>query len=299
MPRQTKSVLPISESRKSKVQKLSKVSHHRTMDHATVLPWDQLIDRNQYPKNPEHLWINGTRYCEGLTEEQKLELAWLETSRDISMFIWLEQTLPPLYMGYITKFHDRIAPELQEYLMVFSKEEIVHTLTFKRFMKQAGLPQWNPPLGLYELLTETLPRMEPAVGVLFTLLLEWVAELGAMHTSQGEDIEPMTRTMFHAHHHDEARHIAFGRWISESFFETATPQAAAEVRMMSKKIIPALIDMFTYNPEIANHTSFEFPIRADDFAKIEEVWRSEHNGRINTERFSKLYAWVDKLGLRA
>lgn len=298
MSTQAKSVLTISEARKSKVRKLSEISHHKTMDHATVLPWDQPMDLNLHPKNLEHLWINGTRFCENLTKEQKLELAWLETGRDISMFIWLEQTIPPLYMGYVTQFHDRISQELQEYLMIFSKEEIVHTLTFKRFMNKAHLQLWNPPEGLYELLTQTLPKMEPAVGVLFTLLIEWVAELSAMYTSQGKDVEPMTRTMFREHHADEVRHIAFGRWISESFFETANPEAVAKVREMSKKIIPTLIDMFTYNPEIALHTSFEFPIGVADRAEIEEVWRSEHNARINAERFAELYTWIDKLGLR-
>lgn len=67
---------------------------------------------------------------------------------------------------------------------------------------------------------------------------------------------------------------------------------------MSRKIIPALIDMFTYNPEIALHTSFEFPIAVDDKAKIEEVWRSPNNARLNDARFAEIYAWIDKLGLR-
>ncbi|QLG92413.1 diiron oxygenase [Pseudomonas yamanorum] len=298
MSKQTNGVLTISKARESKVRKLCEVSHHKTMDHATVLPWEQEVDRRLYPKNPDHLWINGTRFGEGLSDAQKLELAWLETGRDISMFIWLEQTIPALYMGYVTQFHDSISQDLQEYLMIFSKEEIVHTLTFKRFMVKAGLQLWEPPVGLYELLTVTLPKMEPAVGVLFTLLIEWVAEMGAMHTSQGTGIEPMTRTLFREHHHDEARHIAFGRWISESFFETASPQAIAQVKAMSRQIIPVLVDMFTYNPQIALHTSFEFPIAVDDKEKIEEVWRSAHNARLNDMRFAEIYAWVDKLGLR-
>ncbi len=295
---QATSVLTIAESRVEKVRKLSQTSHQRTMDHATVLPWDQDVDLSLFPKDPEHIWIKGTPYFDALTAEQQRELAWIETARDISMFIWLEQTLPPLYMGYITKFHDRISPELQEYLMVFSKEEIVHTLTFKRFMDKAGLKMFAPPAGLYELLTETLPKMPPAVGVLFTLLMEWVAELSAMHTSQGEAVEPMTRTMFREHHFDEARHIAFGRWISESFFDNASEEEAEQVRAMSRRIFPSLIDMFTYNPEVALHTSFAFPIQPDEMDKIEQVWRSEHNARLNAKRFAEMYAWVDKLKLR-
>lgn len=295
---QTETTLTIAPSRMEKVLRLSEASHLDTMDHATVLPWNEPIDKGIAPKNLDHLWITGTPFAEALTKANRLELAWLETARDISMFIWLEQTLPPLYMGYITRDHARIAPELQEYLMVFSKEEIVHTLTFKRFMAKAGLPLFQPPQGLYTLLTDTLPAMAPPVGVLFTLLLEWVAEMGAMHTTQGMDVEPMTRTLFRAHHHDEARHIAFGRWIAESYFETASAEEVEQVRAMARQIFPRLVDMYTYNPEIALHTSFDFPVQPDNPEAIEAVWRSEHNVRVNAERFSALYAWMDKLGLR-
>jgi len=295
---QTQPLLPLMPSRLEKVRRLSEASHLQTMDHATVLPWNEPIDKHLAPKNLDHLWIAGTPFASALGERERLELAWLETARDISMFIWLEQAIPPLYMGYITRDHARIAPDLQEYLMIFSKEEIVHTLTFKRFMAKAGLPLFQPPQGLYVLLTETLPTLPAPVGVLFTLLIEWVAEIGAMHTSQGADIEPMTRTLFRAHHHDEARHIAFGRWIAESYFDTASAQDAGQVRAMCRQIFPRLIDMYTYNPEIALHTSFAFPIRADDAEASEAVWRSEHNARLNAERFSALYAWMDSLDLR-
>jgi len=291
-------ILVLSEERQKKVVKLTEKSHAKPMDFATVLPWEKKIDKTIYPKQKDHLWIYGTPFCDQLTEEQKLELAWLETGRDISMFIWLEQTIPGLYMGYITQFYDQLDDVTSEYLMVFSKEEIVHTMTFKRFMEKADLDIWNPPVGLYELLTETLPKMEPAIGILFTLLIEWVAELGAMHTSQTDDVEPMARQLFKAHHQDEARHIAFGRWISESYFENMPEEKLNQVRAMARDIVPKLVNMYNYNPEIAEHTSFEFPIAPDDHQKIGQVWQSENNLRINDERFTEFYAWIDKLGLR-
>ncbi|MCF2909098.1 diiron oxygenase [Pseudoalteromonas sp. DL2-H2.2] len=293
-----KEILTLTEARKAKVAKLCLTSHAHAMDLETVLPWDKGIDKSQWPKEKDHLWIYGTPYYDQLTEEQRLEVAWLETARDISMFIWLEQTLPPLYMGYINKYYDRLDEITTEYLMVFSKEEIVHTMTFKRFMELADLKIWTPPDGLHELLIETLPNMQPAAGVLFTLLIEWVAELGAMHTSQGSDIEPMTRQLFKAHHFDEARHIAFGRWISENYFETAPKQEQEQLRAMAKSVVPQFINMFTYNNEISKHTSFEFPIQSHEQEKINEIWASENNIRINNERFAEFYAWLDKLGLR-
>jgi hypothetical protein len=291
-------ILVLSESRKNKVAKLLATSHAKPMDLETVLPWKDGIDKSIFPKELHHSWIYGTPYYEQLTDEQKLELSWVETGRDISMFIWLEQTLPVLYMGYINRYYDQLDEGTIEYLMVFSKEELVHTLTFKRFMAMAELELWKPPVDLFELLTVTLPKMKPEVGVLFTLLVEWVAESSAMHTSQGPDINPMSRQLFKAHHFDEARHIAFGRWISECYFENAPLEEAQEIRNMAKKIIPKLINLFTYNPEIADRTSFEFPIGKHEQDKIETVFASQSNASINEERFSEFFSWIDKLGLR-
>ncbi|CAB9495204.1 diiron oxygenase [Alteromonas macleodii] len=291
-------VISLNEDRLTKVSKLIKTSHHQPMDFATVLPWDNGVDLSMYPKQPDHLWIYGTEFYEQLNDEQRLELAWLETGRDISMFIWLEQTIPVLYMGYVNKYHEQIDETTKEYLMLFSKEELVHTMTFKKFMQLAGLEMWKPPVGLYELLTVTLPKMAPSIGILFTLLIEWVAELGAMHTSQKDNVEPMARQLFKAHHFDEARHIAFGRWISEAYFENASEQEVMQTRAMAKDLIPKLINMFSYNPEIALHTSYKFPVQPNEQEKIMQVWGSENNQRINSERFSEFYAWIDKLGLR-
>ena len=70
----------------------------------------------------------------------------------------------------------KLAPEVYEYLMIFQKE-IVHTLMFQRYMKMANLPLFAPADGLFELLTQQLPKMHPVAGIICTLLIEWVAEL--------------------------------------------------------------------------------------------------------------------------
>lgn len=290
-------VVQVGSTRLGKVKRLIDVSHQKPMDLNTVLPWDQAIDKSMYPKRKDHIWIYGTPQCETLNEKQRLELAWLEIGRDISMFIWLEQTIPPLYMGYINTYKDKINAEMTEYLMIFSKEEIVHTMAFKRFMEKAGLAQWKPPVGLFELLSVKLPTMYPAAGIFFTLLIEWIAEIGAMYTTQHDGVEPLARKLFKEHHFDEARHIAFGRWISEWFFENGPAEQVAEVRAMAKEIVPKLIAMYTYNPEIADHTSFPFPIAKDDMETIKSIWHSENNREINNDRLSEYTAWLHKLDI--
>ena len=290
------SVVALKPSSLRAVAKLIASSHERPMDFKSVLPWSQGVDRSMRPKPAEQCWIAGTPYYDQLTEEQRHELLWQETARDVSMFITLEQTLPPLYMGYINKHGDQMSSDAHEYMMLFSKEEIVHTLMFQRYMKLAGLKLFKPADGVFEMLTVQLHQMPPEFGIAFTLVLEWVAELGAMYSSQHDFVEPMTRKMFYEHHVDEARHIAFGRWVIESYLETAPPQAAEQLRAMIRSLMARLVPQFTYNPEIAEHVSFDFPIQPADAGRIAEVRDSPANAALNARRFAPLYSWLGKMG---
>lgn len=291
------SVIALNESSQRGMAKLISNSHERPMDLNSVLPWSEGVNKEMRPKPVDQCWLAGTPYDKLLSDEQRHELLWQETARDVSMFITLEQTLPPLYMGYINKQGDQLSSDVYEYLMLFSKEEIVHTLMFKRYMKLAGLNLFKPAEGVYELLTVQLPNMPPEFGVACTLLLEWVAELGAMHASQQEGIEPMTRKMFYEHHVDESRHIAFGRWVTESYLEKAPEPQAQQLRDLARALMARLIPQFTYNPEIADHVSFAFPIGRHDDARIAEVRNSAANAALNEKRFAPLNSWLRKLGV--
>jgi hypothetical protein len=288
-------VVALNESSRSGVAKLIANSHAHPMDVASVLPWVNGVDKTLSPKPFEQSWLAGTQYWEQLTQAQRHEVLWQETARDVSMFILLEQAIPPLYLGYVNKNPGALSSDVYEYLMLFSKEEIVHTLMFQRYMKLAGLGLYDPPENLHELLTVHLLSMPPEFGVSCTLVIEWMAELAAMHASQSNDIEPMTRKMFYEHHVDESRHIAFGRWVTESFLETAAEPQAEQLRAMLRGLMARLIPQFTYNPEIAEHVSFEFPVSRNDSVRIAEVRGSASNTALNEKRFAPLNAWLRKL----
>jgi len=288
-------IIPLGPRGRLGVESLIAKSHAAPMDLNSVIPWELGVDRQGVPKRIEHCWIHGTPHFDTLTDAQRHEVLWLENARDVSMFILLEQTLPPLYMGYLNAHPGALAPDVHEYLMIFSKEEIVHTLMFRRYMKMAQLPLYGPPDGLHEMLTVQLPQMHPVAGIIATLLLEWVAELSAMYVSQDDVVDPLTRRMFHEHHMEEARHIAFGRWVGESFFEHAPATSAAQMRQMMRGLMDRLVPQFTYNPEIARHTSFAFPIARDDQAAIDAVRNSAASRLLNEQRFAPLFAWLRKV----
>lgn len=288
----------LNEASHEGVARLIRNSHERPMNLETVLPWSNGVDRAKgMPKPADQGWLYGTPYLDGMTESQRHELLWLETARDISMFITLEQTLPPLYVGYVNREGVQLPSDVYEYLMIFSKEEIVHTLMFKRFMQLAGLPQFSPPDGLYELLTRQLPALPPVHGIACTLIIEWIAELAAMHASQQDGVDPMVRKLFYEHHVDEARHIAFGRWVVESYLEQATAAEAQPFRGMIQGLMARLVPQFTYNPEIAAYLDDGYPIARDDAEKIAAVRGSAHNTALNEVRFAPLNNWLRKLGV--
>lgn len=284
----------LDEKRSEVVANLIKTSHEKFMDVNSVLPWEKGIDRHKYPKDPTHSWIYGTKWWDQLTEEQRLETLWHETARDCSMFIALETSIPPLYVGHINRYGKTLTKELYEYLMIFSKEEIVHTLMFQRYLKEAGLRIFRPPEGIFELLVEKMPKMHPVAGMLCTVVVELAAELAALAATQGNNIEPVTAELFYQHHVEEARHIAFGRLIGDAYFETAPEAEAEEIRNVVRGLLARLIPQFTYNPEIAEHTSFRFPISPDDKAAIEAVRNSEANKELNKKRWAPLFAWLAK-----
>jgi hypothetical protein len=289
-------IVELNAASRSGVAKLISSSHGKLMDLEDVLPWAHGVDRaTGLPKPVDQCWLVGTPYMDKLTSAQLQEVLWLETARDISMFIVLEQTLPPLYINYINRDGEKMSPDVYEYMMIFSKEEIVHTLMFKRFMALAGLPQFKPADGLFELLTQQLPAMRPEIGIACTLIIEWVAELAAMHASQQPGIEPMVQQLFYAHHVEEARHIAFGRWVTESYLESAPADQAAMFRAVVRGVVARMIPQFTYNPEIADYVDYPFPVASNDAQRIAEVRDSAANTALNALRFAPLFNWLEKL----
>lgn len=287
-------ILALDASHAKGLSKLIEVSHSDPIDLMTNIPWHLGVNRRLPPRILNHSWLYGTKYYDGLTGDQKLELSWLEIARDVAMFISLEQFLPILYVGFTQKYTGTISNDIAEYLLIFSREEISHTLMFKRYQKTAGLKDYRPMTGG---LVDVLPTMHPIAGVLFTLLVEWIAELGAMYSTQSDEVDPLTRQLFYRHHVDEARHIAFGRWLVERHFATHPEEELVELRQMARNLLDVQIPGFTFNREVIPLTSFDFPFADDDEEAINAVLGSNANAALNNKRFGPLLTWLERAGV--
>jgi hypothetical protein len=293
----TSSPILASEDNLRVYSNLVAASHRSYLEVESALPWANGIDKSIAPKRAEHSWIHGTRYWDMLTEAQRLELLWLETGRDVTAFIKLERFLPVLYVGYINKFRDALPKPIYDYLMIFSKEEIVHTLIFKRYMKLGQLPLIQDPDSPYKNFIAVVNDISPVFGIFFTLIVEWAAELNAVFLTQFEGAEPMTQKLFREHHMEEVRHIAFGKRIVEDYVAQATEEQMDKLRQQFVPIVKGVYDEITYNRMIGNFTSFAFPVGCDDTDAIAEIRNSAHNREINKQRFHEMDTWLEKIGV--
>jgi hypothetical protein len=139
--------------------------------------------------------------------------------------------------------------------------------------------------------------MHPIAGLLCSFLLESVAEEGAMQGSAGPGVEPLTRQLWKEHHIEEARHLAFGRWMCESFMQKASPEAKFKLGFLARGFMSKLVPHFTYASEISQHLSFDIGIKPEDAEEIDRVRKSPNNQRINHERYGEMLDWMKRFGL--
>ena len=81
-----------------KIVRLTEHSHDDQMDLNGSLPWADGVNKSLYPRRLDTCTIYGTPAWDALSVEQRHQLCWEEAARDVSTFIWLEQTLPPLQL---------------------------------------------------------------------------------------------------------------------------------------------------------------------------------------------------------
>lgn len=272
-------------------------SHEDYIDPLTSIDWSKGIDKTRYPKRKDGCWLYGTEYWDRLSEEQKHEMAWKEIAREASNFIWLEETIPLIFMTAVNQLGTAIPPAVREYMMIFSREELSHILMFRKYLKLADLELFKPSDGLHAFCVNDLPKMPPIMGTLCTLLVEHIAESGAVYLVSNDEVDPLTREIFLRHHQEEARHLSFGKWTTQAYLESASPEEKAKLKGVVENLLGKLILKYTYNPEIANHVSFDFGIAADDAATAEKVRRSAVNDKHNDDRFHSLLLWLKKAGL--
>ena len=289
-------VLNLNELRMKQLDGLITNSHDDHMDLNTAIDWSLGVDKSLPPKRYECSNIYGTRYWDVLSEEQRLEVLWQENGQAASQFIWVEEALNPLFIRLLHKHHGNIPANIREYMVIFCKEEIVHTQMFRRYLQVAGLPLYGAPEIQY--FFEELAPMHPAVGVMCVYLSEAIAEEAVMRQiGTGPGYDPLSQQLFLAHHHEEARHLAFGRAICEAFLEKLDPGTKARLGGLVRGMMSSMVPEYTYGPDIAKNLSFDIGIDPADAEEIRRVRTSPNNRKQSDEAWGHVLAWIKRMGL--
>lgn len=97
----------------------------------------------------------------------------------------------------------------------------MHALVPKRFMKLTVLPTFNsfPAFGHISAL---FPKMPPCFGIMGNLLLDWIIDVDAMHSTQSTGVDALTREVIKLHHVDKVRYLDFSRRLVDNYFTDST-----------------------------------------------------------------------------
>lgn len=250
------------------------------------------VNRTLPPKPEPQAWLYGTARWDALRPEQRMEMLWLEHAHTISALIWFREGLTPLYTRLMTKYGERIAPEVRAYMNAFCAKEAEHTRVLRRYLDEAGLPLYERP-DLIDLIP-MIERVHPIAGILCTFLIEGsIAEM----LRDAEGLDPYTRALCVRQQRDDARHLAFSRALCDSMLEDSSPATKARVSHLTRGYMGHAIRRFSYHPEIARYLSFDLALDAGDEETLEVVRRSENSRGLNRERFGALLEWVRGLGI--
>lgn len=286
-----KTHIPISGATLSHVHTLLRKSDERPLEVRTAIPWDLGINRDRPAKALSQLWMYGTPFHELLSPQRRIDMSWLEIARDVSWLIKLKECMASLHASYPNRYRRSIPTVVQEYLLVQSKEDIVHVLMLNRYMRMAGLPTFKH-FPAFERISALLPEMHPCIAIVCNLVLTWLIDASIMYATDGSDIDVLTREMFKLHHAEKVRHLDFSRHLIEDYFSENSKEDRQRVRQILGWIIPEMFSSYRFSPEIATHTSFEFPVDTRKQDMVRAIRQSAHNELLDRERFKALDSWL-------
>lgn len=281
--------LVLSESADKFIKRLSKLSEKKQMTLTGSHPWDEPYNENAWLKKRENLSIYGTKYYDLATEEERIRLAKLETGGWWASFISLENLVTEYYMKLIN--HQSLAqfPSVVEYMMHFCKEEIVHSMVFRKAMDHFKIEPFEVSEFIKNFYQDNASMEEfPLKAIYLTIIIEWFAENNAMLDLQNDFVSPLAAAIAFEHNKEETRHIAWGkRMVTELCHQV--PGFMEEAREFTPGFLRGLVDTIFGNMDVLERANFSHPAFQDIETYFETVLFSENKKRIDREIMTPIF----------
>lgn len=289
--------LVMSKSTDNFIKRLNKISEKKQMNLIDSHPWEEPYDENAWLKRRENLSIYGTKYYDFATEEELVRLAKYETGGWWAAFITFENLVTEYYMKLIN--HQVLAqfPSIIEYMHHFCKEEIVHSMVFRKAMEHFKIAPLNVSEFLKDFYQDNASMEEfPLKAIYLTIIIEWLAENNAIIDLHNDFVSPLAAAVAIEHNKEETRHMAWGkRMVAE--FCNQVPGFMDEAREFTPGFLRGILDTIFGNLDILELVNFSHPVfqNVDDY--FETVIFSENKKRIDKEIVTPIFEFFIEIGI--
>ena len=205
------------ESANSKIRRLYELGKRHNWNVTLDVDWDQPVDMNDFPSDPETNSLNGYPEYEALSREEKVRFSWKSHAQTVAQFLHGEQGALIVASQLVS-----CAPTTDAKLYAASQtfDEARHVEVFNRYLRQrcGHLYPINPNLkALIDKVLEDSRWDLKFIGM--QLIIEGLA-LAAFGTMTHTTRDPLLRQVVQLVMRDEGRHVAFGVNYLEDWIKT-------------------------------------------------------------------------------
>ncbi|MFD8996334.1 diiron oxygenase [Streptomyces abikoensis] len=201
--------------------RLSEKSRHDHYNPYTRFSWPDTVPEDSWWMTPEYLTTHGT----GLVEDERILKA-LARRETVNFFSLHVHGIRELMIGVSQRIHTPDFADYNEYLHHFLGEENAHMWFFAEFCyRYAG--------GIYPEAYSPMrgegfgPAWEDVVVFARILIFEEIFDYFNSRLGKSAEIPAILREIHAVHHHDESRHVAFGKQLLKHLYARACEQDQA------------------------------------------------------------------------
>jgi hypothetical protein len=260
------------------VEKLCTASVKDYVSPYDVLKWVPDLEKNQWFTSPELISIFGTEAFDKLSPEQQKLLSFYEAVNFYSLNIHGEK---PLVEGLAHRMYRKDTIDISPYLHHFLDEENKHMTYFGGFCtKYAGKVYPDKKIVFPK---EYEAGEEDFLFFAKVMIFEELVDVYNVRMSLDDRLNPIARQINHLHHHDEARHLVFGRKMVlelwNRYSEKWKPATKKALQSYLKEYIVATWKEY-YNPQVYKDAGLPDPFDLQEQVYASEVQR-EHRRKVS------------------
>ncbi len=249
-------------------RKLSTASVKHYSNPYAEFDWPDDVTDQEWLFSPELSSLAGTSVYDNLDEKQLKKLGFWELINFFSLNIHGEKAL---LQGLSKRLYSDWPAEISEYLHHFVDEENKHMTLFGTFCNRYAHKIY--PSKNYQVSSKLSQGEEEFLFFAKVVIFEELVDHFNLHMSRDGRLHPLSQAINRYHHHDESRHLAFGRKLTKHIFDTYSPQwsdqTLADIRRYLCEYIVATWKEY-YNPWVYKDAGI-----SDSYDVYQMAWEHE------------------------